>query len=74
MVCRKSAPPEWRKPADENEQIKLCMAWRPFLDDWERQFIISLLGERRLNRHQAAELWGIVLKIRTIARRFGRTT
>ena len=74
LWCAEKAPPEWRKPADENEQIKLCMYWRPYLDDGDRRFITSLAGERRLDRHQAAELWGIVLKIRTIAHRFGRTT
>jgi hypothetical protein len=56
-----------------NEQFKLCMDWRPYLDDGDRRFITSLAGERRLDRHQAAELWGIVLKIRTIARGLGRT-
>jgi hypothetical protein len=68
------APPEWREPEDEDEQIKLCWNWRAYLDVCDRQFIISILDESRLNRHQAAELWGIVIKIRNIARNLGRTT
>jgi hypothetical protein len=68
------APPEWREPEDEDEQIKLCWNWRAYLDVCERQFIISILDESRLNRHQAAELWGIVIKIRNIARNLGRST
>jgi len=65
------SPPEWRQPADEDEQIKLCVNWRAYLDDCEREFVISLLGNRRLGRNQAARLWEIVLKTRTIARRIG---
>jgi hypothetical protein len=68
-----TAPPEWSEPADEDEQIKLCIEWRPYLDEFERQFVMSLLGKRRLDRHQAAHLWAIVLKTRTVARRIGRT-
>lgn len=74
LLRAERAPPEWRDPVDEDEQIKLCMDWRAYLDDRDRQFIISVVGERRLDRRQAAELWGIVLKLRTIARRLGRTT
>jgi hypothetical protein len=66
-----TAPPKWRQPADEDEQIKLCIEWRAYLDDAERKFVFSMLGKRRLGRHQAANLWVIVLKTRTIARRLG---
>jgi hypothetical protein len=74
LLRAEKAPPEWREPVDEDEQIKLCWNWRAYLDVCERQFIISILGETRLNRHQAADLWGIVIKIRNIARNLGRTT
>jgi hypothetical protein len=74
LLRAEKAAPEWREPVDEDEQIKLCWNWRAYLDVCERQFIISILGETRLNRHQAADLWGIVIKIRNIARNLGRTT
>jgi hypothetical protein len=67
------APPEWSEPADEDEQIKLCIDWRAYLDLSDQKFVMSLLSKRRLGRHQAARLWGIVLGLRTVARRLGRT-
>jgi hypothetical protein len=36
------------------EQIKLCIEWRVDLDDEEREFVMSLSVERRLDRYEAA--------------------
>jgi hypothetical protein len=66
--------PEWREPVDEDEQIRLCLAWAPaYLDSRYRQFIISISAKKHLTKNQSIRLWQMVLALRTLARRLGAT-
>jgi hypothetical protein len=67
-------PPLWHEPADEDEQIAACVAWRAFLDPEDREFVVGLLNKRRrrLGQHQAYRVFELVRTVRIIAHRVGR--
>jgi hypothetical protein len=64
-------PTAWIHPRSIEERIETALAWTVVLTDWERGFITSIAGRRRLSEKQLLRLDELTRKIETIARSRG---
>ena len=64
-------PAVWATPYDDNEKIDTALAWTGVLNDWEREFTVSLADRVHLTVKQRARLDQLIGKIARIARARG---